>query len=181
MSISAAISPAIEDASASVAYAADLLKEAEKALAVAKADRDAIGTRIATLENEIVAISAKRRAGNGDDGPDGARLALINLDLGDLRDMKAEADQAVAPHQQNADAARNALAFAQQRLESEKQDELLRRVLGRADQLATQLFATIGEIEGHKKRLATSRDLWHPSPELANVIRRIDLGARGLT
>jgi len=150
-------------------------------LAAAHAHRDAIAARVTALDDEVAAIRANRQAGKGD-ANDAGRITLIGMDREDLLVMKTEADQATVPYQRAADAARNALAFANQRLEGEKQDELLRRLIGHANQLATQLFATIGEIEGHKKRLnVPNAHLWSPSPELATAIRRIDLGVRGVT
>ncbi len=163
--------------------AARLVAELESAatavaddLAAAHRHADSIRGRRAGLLAERDAIAAARRAG-GD--VDGARLAVIQLDVADLDTVLAEAQAAVVAAQVNADQARTATGAARQQLELVKDRELLSRLGHHATALVQKLAAVMAEIKAAENRLM-SRQSWAPPREFANEIRKLDLMADNL-
>jgi hypothetical protein len=74
-----------------------------------------------------------------------------------------------------ADRARHHVAAAEQALATEREDEILRLTIERADQLSALLLQAVKDIEAHKPRKQTNRNLWSPDRAMADAIHRLDL------
>jgi hypothetical protein len=168
---------AIETAGHNVALAESAANTAADQLAAAHHHADGIRGRHNALGAERDAIAAARRAG-GD--VDGARLAVIQLDLEGLDSLLADASAAVAARQNEADTARAAVAAARQQLDLVKDTELIAKLKPHADKLGELLLATLTEIEAAGKRLQRSRPEWYPTGRLADTLHRLDLLASGI-
>jgi hypothetical protein len=145
-------------------------------LAAAHRHADSIRDRKAALVAERDAIAATRRAG-GD--ADGARLALLGVDIEGLDGILAEATAACAAAQGKADQARTAVNAARQQLELVKDRELLSRLGPHATALAFKLADTMNEIRAAETRLK-SRPSWAPPRAFCTEIRKLDLVADGI-
>lgn len=166
---------AIDARAAALADARLAFEDANTAVSAAVAGLDGISQRIAVLEADRTSILAARRSGHHDDEAHGARLAIITVDVDDLRVILAEAEAKVAPLRDTADQARHRVAATEQALATERDDEILRLTIERADQLSALLLQAVKDIEGHKPRKATNRNLWSPNQALAAAIHRLDL------
>jgi hypothetical protein len=151
------------------------LEDANTAVSAAAAGLDGISQRIAALEADRTSILADRRSGHHDDEAHGARLAIIAVDVDELRVMLAEAEAPVAPLRNTADNARHRVSLAEQTLVTEREDEILRLTIERADQLSALLLQAVKDIEAHKPRKLTSRNLWSPDPAVADALHRLHL------
>jgi hypothetical protein len=141
-------------------------------LAAAHGRGEEIRGRRAALTAERDAIAAARRAG-GD--ADGARLALLGVDIEGLDSLLAEANAAVAVSQAKADHARAAAETARQHLDRVTDTELLAQLRPHADKLCDLLGATIAEIDAAAKRLQKSRPEYCPPAMLAESLYRLHL------
>ena len=71
------------------------------------------------------------------------------------------------------EADRASIAAAEQAPEGIREDEVLRLTMACADELSALLLQAIANIESHRPRLATQRNLWTPSRALAGTIQAI--------
>jgi hypothetical protein len=165
----------IHAAADAVAQAAEDREDADAALAVAVATRNAVSGRISALETERSALLVARRGGDTDDATQGARLVLIDADVADLKVLLSNAEATVAPLQITAQNARQRVSGAEASLVTETENEVLKQLIVRADALADLLFDAATEIEDHKPRIATSRNLWTPQKKTADLIHRLAL------
>jgi hypothetical protein len=102
-------------------------------------------------------------------------LAIITVDIDELRVMLAEAEAQVAPLRATADTARHGVSFAEQALATERENEILRLTIERADQLSALLLQAVKEIGAHKPRKQTSLNLWSPDGAVADALHRLHL------
>jgi hypothetical protein len=163
------------NAATAVADARLALDDANSALSAAAGDRNGISQRIAALETERCEIVEVRQSGHQDDEIHGARLAIIAVDLDDLRLILAEAEAQVTPLREAADKTRQRVSAAEQALATDRQNEVLRLLKDRATQLGDLLLQAVTAIESHKARLQMSRNIWEPSAALAEKIHKLHL------
>jgi chromosome segregation ATPase len=168
---------AIENAGHQVALAESAANAAADELAAAHAHADNIRDRRAVLVSERDAIAAVRKAG-GD--ADGARLALLAVDIEALDGLLVEATAAVAAAQTKADEARVAVTAARQQLDLATSRDLLARLAPHATALSAKLAETMAEIRAVEARLKLPRPSWAPPKAFANEIRRLDLQGDGV-
>jgi hypothetical protein len=138
---------------------------------------DSIRNRRAMLVAERDSIAAARRAGGY---VDGARLAVIGLDIEGLDALLAEATAAIGAVQAKADAASIAADGAREHLDLVKNRDLLARLTPHATALAAKLAETMGAIKAAEAQLKLSRPSWAPPKAFANEIRKLDLVADGI-
>jgi hypothetical protein len=167
------VNAAIDARATALADASLALDDANATLSAAAAGRDVTSQRIAALEADRASILAARRSGHYDDEAHGGRLAIITVDLDDLRTILAEADAQMNPLRDTADKARHRVAAAEQALATEREDEILRLTIERANQLSALLLQAVKDIEAHKPRKVTSRNLWSPDQALAAAINQL--------
>jgi hypothetical protein len=133
---------------------------------------DGIRDRRAALVAERDSIAALRRAGGE---ADGARLALLGVDVEGIDGLLADATSAVAAGQVRADKARAEAASAGQHLDRLRDEELIARLKPHADQLGDLLLAAVGEIAAASKRLQHFRPDWCPRKDLADSLNYLHL------
>jgi hypothetical protein len=164
---------AIKAAAFAVAEAEAAANTAAENLAAAHRRADELRGRQSQLETVRDAIAAERRAGRE---VDSGRLAVIQLDLEDLETLTTAASNTVAELQAKADAARATVDARRQALQFQGDLVLLDGSKQHATALAEKLLAAINEINATAARLGRgNRPEWAPSPELALLMRRLDL------
>jgi chromosome segregation ATPase len=157
---------AVAEAEAAANSAADNLAEAHRRA-------DELRGRKSQLGTERDAIAADRRAGGKIDC---GRLAVIQLDLEDIDALITAASNSVAELQAKADAARATVDARRQAVQFQGDLVLLDGSKQHATALAEKLLAAINEINATAARLGRgNRPEWAPSPELALLMRRLDL------
>jgi hypothetical protein len=163
----------IQHAARAVAEAEAAANTAAENLAAADRRADDLRGRKAALEAERDAIAAAHRAG---DSVDAGRLAVLQLDLEEIDALIAAAAAKVAEAQGKADAARATVDGRRHALQFQGDLVLLDGSKGHATVLAEKLLAAINEINATAARLGRgNRPEWAPSPELALLMRRLDL------
>jgi hypothetical protein len=164
---------AIKAAAFAVAESEAAANTAAKNLAAAHRRADELRGRKSQLETERDSIAVDRRAGGKIDS---GRLAVIQLDLEDIDALITAASNAVAALQAKADAAYAAVDSRRQALQFQGDLVLLEGSKQHATVLAEKLLAAINEINATAARLGRgNRPEWAPSPELALLMRRLDL------
>ena len=169
-------SAALTAAAATVAEARLAVERTRDAIEFAIGERDTVKRRIDEKNAERASISAERKAGV-DKKSHGARLAVLDMDLGHLGEMLSDAEGAVTRATAEDTAAKARLAEAEALLARETDGELLAGLVEHAGKLGERLSATIGEIDAAWRRLGrdVTRAPWVPSEGLADAIKRRDL------
>jgi chromosome segregation ATPase len=163
----------IQHAAHAVAEAEAVANTAAENLAAAHRRADELRGRKSQLETERDAIAAARRAGRDIDS---GRLAVLQLDLADVETLITAASNTVGELQAKADADRAMVDARRQALQFQGDLVLLEGSKQQATAIADKLYAAINEINATAARLGRgNRPEWAPSPELALLMRRLDL------
>jgi UDP-N-acetylmuramyl pentapeptide synthase len=168
------MNPAITSMCAAIAEARSIAGAKAAALVSATSDRDQILGRVRALESERSTIASARTAGTSKP-EDGARLALLALDLEALRALIPAADAAVETARAANHPAAQAVVAAEVALEREVDRETLRRLVEHAAAVDGALVKTVTAIAELSRKFGLGRPCWVPSPELAIALHRLDL------
>jgi chromosome segregation ATPase len=168
----------IQHAARAVAEAEAAANTAAENLAAAHRRADELRGRKFQIETERDSIAADRRAGREIDS---GRLAVLQLDLADLETLITAASNTDAELQAKANAARATVGARRQALQFQGDLVLLGGSKQHATALAEKLLAAINEINATAARLGRGNcPEWAPSPELALLMRRLDLNRGAL-
>lgn len=137
---------------AQVAAAEQILAEAERQHAEARAEHERRAARLAVLQSELASIAERRQAGDKEDA-DGPRVALLKLDIAQLSPLVNIAKAEAATALQGVLDARAALAHAQQQLERETAQQQAEALENRLRQIETVLVNGIAELAKLKRRI----------------------------
>jgi hypothetical protein len=163
----------IKAAAFAVAESEAAANTAAENLAAAHRRADDLRGRRSQLVAERDAIAADRRGGREIDS---GRLAVLQLDLADIETLITAASNTVAELQAKADAARATVDARREALQFQGNLVLLDGSKQHATVLAEKLLAAINEINATAARLGRGNcPEWAPSPELALLMRRLDL------
>ena len=170
--------PAITAAAGFVASATARLDAANATLAEAEAAGQRARARVAALEQERQAITARRAGGTHEDG-DAGRLALIAADTEGLAPLVAEAQAVASVARQKAEVEQRLVANARQQLARAEDEAVLAALTDHARRLDTLLVTTLTEARQVYLRLGVGKPPFAPSPALVLEIRKV-AAAHGL-